>query len=838
MLGKLLQPRQQAAADTTEEARAATPGSQGESAEKQAVGVGQSGKRLALVIGNDAYQNVSKLEKAGSDATTMARELKAAGFEVLLHRNLNYRGMVKAIETLSNSITGGDQVVVFFAGHGVQIKTGSYLLPIDIEASSESEVEKTAYGLADLTDKLSEARASFALVIVDACRDNPLKSRGRSVGSTRGLGPIEPPKGQMVVYSASKGQQALDRLSDRDSNPNGVFTREFVARMKRRGMRIEDLVREVQDAVEELARTVSHEQRPALYNEARGNFYFYGPTTVQVAPQVSGAAAPARTPAEIEDSYWNTIKDDRDSVGFEEYLKQYPKGRYAGQARATLNRLKAEARRSAATAAVPTPALPPVIDDPETLFWNEVKASGAREYLDAYLRQYPRGKYLALAKIELKQLDDRDREQRLREGAEKQQAAERERQEAQRTEQTAWDEAKVAASVAAHGAYLERYPRGRYVALAQAAQQKLQREAGEREKQEAAKRRREQVEAVQRDDAVQWRRMFETEGEEGVRSYLDKHPTKIDELKTLARRGNADAQADLARMYVEGWGVPKDDSDGLRWARSAADQGNSRGQNTLGYAYFNGIGVAKDEVEAVKWYRKAAEQGNARGQSNLGHAYFIGKGVAKDEVEAVKWFRKSAEEGDAGGQLNLGHAYFIGTGVAKDEVEAVKWYRKAAEQGNATGQFNLGVAYETGIGVAKDEVEAVKWYRKTAEQGNARGQLNLGYAYFKGIGVAKNEVEAVKWYRKAAEQGDATGQLKLGVAYKTGTGVAKNEVEAVKWSRKAAEQGNADGQWFLGYAYFHGIGLAKDEVEAVKWFRKAAEQGHQTAIDRLRAISR
>lgn len=276
--------------------------------EKSHLGSGRSGKRIALVIGNNAYQNVSRLEKAGNDATAMARELRAAGFEVLLHRDLNYRGMVKAVETLANSITGGDQVVVFFAGHGVQIKTGSYLLPVDIEASSESEVELTAYGLNTLTEKLGEAKASFTLVMVDACRDNPLKTKGRNVGNTRGLSAIEPPKGQMVVYSASKGQQALDRLNERDTNPNSIFTRELLAKMKRPGVRIEDLVREVQDAVEELARTVSHAQRPAIYNEARGSFYFFEPATMRV--EAREEKTEARRPAAGEDPearFWKEV---------------------------------------------------------------------------------------------------------------------------------------------------------------------------------------------------------------------------------------------------------------------------------------------------------------------------------------------------------------------------------------------------------------------------------------------------------------------------------------------------------------------------------------------------
>ena len=79
----------------------------------------------------------------------------------------------------------------------------------------------------------------------------------------------------MIVYSASRGQQALDRLLEKDPNPNSVFTRELITRMKNPGVKIDDLMRDVQNSVEELAKSVRHEQRPAIYNESRGNFYFY-----------------------------------------------------------------------------------------------------------------------------------------------------------------------------------------------------------------------------------------------------------------------------------------------------------------------------------------------------------------------------------------------------------------------------------------------------------------------------------------------------------------------------------------------------------------------------------
>jgi formylglycine-generating enzyme required for sulfatase activity len=194
------------------------------------------------------------------------------------------------VETFERRLTGGEQVVVFYAGHGVEIKTGNYLLPIDIEVGSDFEIEKTALGLNDLTDKLGRARTNFSLVMVDACRDDPLKaSYGRSTGGSRGLAPIDPPRGQMVVYSASKGQRALDQLSDTDANPNGVFMREFIARMRRPGVRIEDLMREVQESVETLARSVNREQTPAIYSQARGNFYFFEPTGVQARQPVQQA---------------------------------------------------------------------------------------------------------------------------------------------------------------------------------------------------------------------------------------------------------------------------------------------------------------------------------------------------------------------------------------------------------------------------------------------------------------------------------------------------------------------------------------------------------------------
>ena len=402
-------------------------------------------KRLALVMGNDNYTSVSKLQKAGNDADAMARELKSAGFTVSLHKDLNFRSMLKAVESFTDAITGGDEVVVFYAGHGVQIKTGSYLLPVDIEAESESQVERTSYGLNDLTEKLAEAKPAFTLVMVDACRDNPMKVKGRALGNARGLNALEPPKGQMVVYSASRGQQALDRLSDNDANPNGVFTREFISRMRTPGVKIEDLMRDVQDSVESLAKTVRHEQRPAVYNEARGNFYFYGPTTVQV--QQGGDDLEAQT--------WAAAQAANSVTAYQTYLDAYPKGRYVVVAKIKLDAIKQSSEKPSA--------------DTEAGLWAEVKATGTREYLEAYIAQYPSGKYVVLARLELKKLDDAEKAKNAKLALEAQQAKQREEQQAQRVEQAVWDEAQKGNTASSYSVYLEKYPSGRFAVQAKAA---------------------------------------------------------------------------------------------------------------------------------------------------------------------------------------------------------------------------------------------------------------------------------------------------------------------------------------------------------------------------------
>ena len=229
--------------------------------------------RRALVIGNDTYKTVRKLENAREDAKTIASNLTTVGYQVTLKLDLNEKEMKAAIRNFANQVQGGDEVMFFFAGHGVQLGATNYLLPTDILGENEAQVRDEAIQLQRVLDDMSEKKAKFTLAMIDACRDNPFKSSGRAIGG-RGLAPTTAATGQMVIFSAGTGQQALDKLSTSDKSKNGLFTRVFVQEMQKPNQSVDRVVKNVRNQVAELAKSVGHEQVPAIYDQVLGDFYF------------------------------------------------------------------------------------------------------------------------------------------------------------------------------------------------------------------------------------------------------------------------------------------------------------------------------------------------------------------------------------------------------------------------------------------------------------------------------------------------------------------------------------------------------------------------------------
>lgn len=231
--------------------------------------------RKALVIGNDRYKFVSPLNTAKEDAKSMAESLKSVGYQVSLKLDVSEKEFKATLRQFRNQVEAGDEVAFFYAGHGVQLNNNNFLVPVDVAGESEDQLRDEAIPLQRFLDDMNDKRVKFSLAMIDACRDNPFKTNGRALGGgTRGLAPTTAATGQMVVFSAGTGQQALDKLGPNDKDKNGVFTRIFVREMQKPGVTVDRIVRNVRSEVVNLAKSVGHDQVPAIYDQTIGEFYF------------------------------------------------------------------------------------------------------------------------------------------------------------------------------------------------------------------------------------------------------------------------------------------------------------------------------------------------------------------------------------------------------------------------------------------------------------------------------------------------------------------------------------------------------------------------------------
>ena len=230
-------------------------------------------KRHALIIGNNDYRNVPKLDNAVGDSKAISSLLGKLGYEVLTLNDLNEKQFKGALRQFNQRLEGGEEVVFFFAGHGVQIGSENYLLPTDVGSDSEGQIRDEGIPLQRVLNDFSESKVKFSLAMVDACRDNPFKSTGRSIGG-RGLAATSAATGQMVIFSAGVGQQALDRLGTNDKARNGLFTRVLIDKVSQSKEPIHILMRDVRAEVAKLAQSVGHDQVPAIYDQVIGDFYF------------------------------------------------------------------------------------------------------------------------------------------------------------------------------------------------------------------------------------------------------------------------------------------------------------------------------------------------------------------------------------------------------------------------------------------------------------------------------------------------------------------------------------------------------------------------------------
>jgi TPR repeat protein len=181
----------------------------------------------------------------------------------------------------------------------------------------------------------------------------------------------------------------------------------------------------------------------------------------------------------------------------------------------------------------------------------------------------------------------------------------------------------------------------------------------------------------------------------------------------LSKEGDARAQGVIARMFMKGRGVKKDEAKGIDWLGKslASSPDHPDFQVTLGKMYVNDPDLKKNYSEAMKLFQKAAAQGSVEAQYLIGERYEFGEGVARDPAEAMKWYRQAAENGYAEAQFEIGVRCAQGRDAKQDHAEALRWLQKAANQAYPEALSWMGNMYKEGWGVPQDQMEAYFWDR-------------------------------------------------------------------------------------------------------------------------------
>jgi uncharacterized caspase-like protein len=297
-------------------------------------------KRVALVIGNSAYQNDAALPNPRHDAADMAAALRSRGFRVIDGYDLTKSALESKVQDFARALQGAEAGLFFYAGHGVQVYGQNYIIPVDARLASASGLELETVRF-DVMQRIMENEAPTNILFLDACRDNPftrnlMRNMGtRSAAVGRGLAPVASGLGTLVSFSTQPGNVALDSTGGRNSPFSGALVKHISSSN-------EDLnsilIAVRKDVMEETQRR----QIPWEHSALTGRFYFNNSLKEESDRQakVTADAEAKRKAAEVEQQRLAAAKADEER-----------KAKAAAEAEARAKAEQAEKERLAAAKA-------------------------------------------------------------------------------------------------------------------------------------------------------------------------------------------------------------------------------------------------------------------------------------------------------------------------------------------------------------------------------------------------------------------------------------------------------------------------------------------------------
>lgn len=252
-------------------------------------------KRVALVIGNGTYRNAPPLKNSVNDAKLMAETLGGLGFRLIGDRPLldaERPAMEQGIRSFGKALREGAVGVFYYSGHGLQVKGVNYMAPVSAKVTGESDVKYELVDVGFVLDEMGNAGNRLNIVILDACRNNPLSASGvRALGD--GLATMTAPAGTAIAFATQPGNVARD-----GAGSHSPYTEALAKSLRTPGLDLFDTFNEVGLAVK---KSTDGRQQPWLSSSPiEGKFYFAGLGRTDGKPQPDNSADIARAKAEVD----------------------------------------------------------------------------------------------------------------------------------------------------------------------------------------------------------------------------------------------------------------------------------------------------------------------------------------------------------------------------------------------------------------------------------------------------------------------------------------------------------------------------------------------------------
>jgi hypothetical protein len=371
-------------------------------------------KRVALVVGNGSYQNVPKLPNPLKDANAVAEMFKKAGFDwVKVRQDVGNLDFKRALREFMDAATDADIAVVYYAGHGIQVKDMNYMIPVDAKLATEIDAEDEAVSLDRIVAALEPAKR-LRLVILDACRDNPfqrtMKRRVAMRAISGGLAKMEPTLGDtLIAYAAKAGSTAEDGEGE-----NSPFASALMKHLAVPGLDVRLAFGRVRDDV---LKSTAYKQEPFVYGSLGGE-------AISIVP---APAQPKAAPVADVQRDFDLVKQINSKRAWEIFIETHKTGVHVELARDELKKLGGGGQPVTVAAVEPVkPAKPSEPSSEERRAWDRIKDSGDRAKMREFAAKYPSSPLAETAQNRLATLDRAAQEREDKARADREAAKQRE----------------------------------------------------------------------------------------------------------------------------------------------------------------------------------------------------------------------------------------------------------------------------------------------------------------------------------------------------------------------------------------------------------------------------